>query len=201
METITISTKNHETYSSVSNFFIDYYMTEANGEFVKVYLYLVRLLNSGRAVTVAEIADHFDSTEKDICRAIKYWIKQKVLKLEYTQDKVLTGITLLPLTPKAAKSETTSLLSMLGVDEETDNPNPETAVTEEVKPSKRKATPSKEEADIEEKIEIGAGGAAFLYQIDQGVEYTLGCHADVKEGTVIKLMVYDGEETEVYTTE
>ena len=53
----------------------------------------------------------------------------------------------------------------------------------------------------EEKIEIGAGGAAFLYQIDQGVEYTLGCHADVKEGTVIKLMVYDGEETEVYTTE
>ena len=154
METITISTKNHETYSSVSNFFIDYYMTEANGEFVKVYLYLVRLLNSGRAVTVAEIADHFDSTEKDICRAIKYWIKQKVLKLEYTQDKVLTGITLLPLTPKAARSETTSLLSMLGVDEDTDNPNPETAVTEEVKPSKRKAAPSKEDTDIEEKIEI-----------------------------------------------
>ena len=87
METITISTKNHETYSSVSNFFIDYYMTEANGEFVKVYLYLIRLLNSGRAVTVAEIADHFDSTEKDICRAIKYWIKQKVLKLEYTSEK------------------------------------------------------------------------------------------------------------------
>ena len=53
----------------------------------------------------------------------------------------------------------------------------------------------------EEKIEIGAGGAAILYQIDQGVEYTLGCHADVKEGTDIKLMVYDGEETEVYTTE
>ena len=154
METITISTKNHETYASVSNFFIDYYMTEANGEFVKVYLYLVRLLNSGRAVTVAEIADHFDSTEKDICRAIKYWIKQKVLKLEYTQDKVLTGITLLPLTPKAAKSETTSLLSMLGVDEETDNPTPGTAVTEEVKPSKRKAAPSKEDTDIEEKIEI-----------------------------------------------
>lgn len=118
METITISTKNHETYSSVSNFFIDYYMTEANGEFVKVYLYLVRLLNSGRAVTVAEIADHFDSTEKDICRAIKYWIKQKVLKLEYTSDKILTGIILLPLSPKASKEENESLLSMLGVEDE-----------------------------------------------------------------------------------
>ena len=116
METITISTKNHETYSSVSNFFIDYYMTEANGEFVKVYLYLVRLLNSNRAVTVAEIADHFDSTEKDICRAIKYWIKQKAIKLEYTSDKVLTGITLLPLTARATKNDSETLLSMLGVD-------------------------------------------------------------------------------------
>lgn len=118
METITITTKNHETYSAVSNFFIDYYMTEANGEFVKVYLYLVRLLNSGRAVTVADIADHFNSTEKDICRAIRYWIKEGVLQLEYTKDKVLTGITMLPLTARAPKTPSTSLLSMLGVEEE-----------------------------------------------------------------------------------
>ena len=118
METITITTENHETYSAVSNFFIDYYMTEANGEFVKVYLYLVRLLNSGRAVTIADIADHFNLTEKDICRSIRYWIKQGVLRLEYTSDKVLTGITMLPLTAKTAKKNDDSLLSMLGVDEE-----------------------------------------------------------------------------------
>jgi len=116
VETITISTKNHETYSSVSNFFIDYYMTDANGEFVKVYLYLVRLLNSGRAVTVADIADHFDSTEKDICRAIRYWIKENVVQLEYTSDNVLTGITLLPLTPKSSTDDNSTLLSMLGVE-------------------------------------------------------------------------------------
>lgn len=127
MDTITISTKNHETYSSVSNFFIDYYMTDASGEYVKVYLYLVRLLNSGRAVTIADIADHFESTEKDICRAIRYWIKQKVLKLEYTNDgnsKTLTGITLLPLSPKAAKNESDLLLSMLGVDDNDDREEP-----------------------------------------------------------------------------
>ncbi len=117
METITITTQNHETYSAVSNFFIDYYMTEANGEFVKVYLYLTRLLNSGRAVTVADIADHFNSTEKDICRAIRYWIKEGVLQLEYTKDKVLTGITMLPLTAKALNTGNSSLLSMLGVDD------------------------------------------------------------------------------------
>ncbi|MBQ8085098.1 MAG: DnaD domain protein [Lachnospiraceae bacterium] len=160
METITISTKNHETYSAVSNFFIDYYMTEANGEFVKVYLYLIRLLNSGRAVTVAEIADHFDSTEKDICRAIKYWIKQKALKLEYTSDKILTGITLLPLSPKASKSEPASILSMLGVDDDMENAaskddNVEIAITEEETKTSKRTTYSDIGADtVSEKLEI-----------------------------------------------
>lgn len=119
METITITTENHETYSAISNFFIDYYMAAANGEFVKVYLYLVRLLNSGRAVTVAEIADYFNLTEKDICRAIRYWITEGVLRLEYTADKVLTGITMLPLSAKQSGShKNASLLEMLGVQEE-----------------------------------------------------------------------------------
>lgn len=99
MKTITISTENSETYSSISNFFIDYYMTEANGEFVKVYLYLVRLLNSNSNVTVAEIADHFNLTENDICRAIKYWISRDVLKLHYDGKGRLNGIVLLPLHP------------------------------------------------------------------------------------------------------
>ena len=116
MDTITISTKNKETYSAVSNFFIDYYMTEANGEFVKIYLYLVRLLNSGNAVTVAGIADHFNLTEKDICRAVKYWIKQGVLQLEYTKDKKLTGITLLPLSPKEEDAEDDMLESLFSAD-------------------------------------------------------------------------------------
>ena len=123
METITITTQNQETYSAVSNFFIDYYMTNASGEFVKIYLYLVRLLNSGRAVTVADIADHFNCTEKDICRAIRYWIKEGVLQLEYTKDKVLTGITLLPLTAKPTASEGSSLLAMLGVENDEDATN------------------------------------------------------------------------------
>ncbi len=137
METITITTQNHETYSAVSNFFIDYYMTEANGEFVKVYLYLVRLLNSGRAVTVADIADHFNSTEKDICRAIRYWIKEEVLQLEYTKDKVLTGITMLPLTAKSTITNSPSLLSMLGVEDEHSDED-EIATTIESVPTPKK---------------------------------------------------------------
>jgi len=116
VDTITITTKNKETYSAVSDFFIDYYMTDANGEFVKIYLYLVRLLHSGNAVTVAGIADHFNLTEKDICRAVKYWIKQGVLQLEYTKDKKLTGITLLPLSPKEEDAEDDMLESLFSAD-------------------------------------------------------------------------------------
>lgn len=100
MSYITISTEKNETYSSISNLFIDYYMTHANGEFVKVYLYLVRLMSFKAPVSVADIADHFNLTEKDICRAIKYWITQDVMKLNYNQAGELTGITLLPLKEK-----------------------------------------------------------------------------------------------------
>lgn len=123
MSTIAITTKNRETYSAVSNFFIDYYMTEASGEFVKVYLYLVRLLQNGTAVTVVDIADHFNLTEKDICRAIRYWIRQGVLELEYTSDRVLTGITLLPLQAGKPSGQDDSLLSLLGVTEEAGGKN------------------------------------------------------------------------------
>lgn len=35
--------------TSVSNTFIDEYMSDANGEFVKIYLYLLRLMNAPQA--------------------------------------------------------------------------------------------------------------------------------------------------------
>lgn len=54
--------------------------------------------------------------------------------------------------------------------------------------------------DQEERTsEIMAGGCSVLYGISKGTEYAVGCHANVKEGTEIKLMVYDGEETEPYS--
>ena len=48
----------------VSNVFLDYYMPRANGEFVKIYLYLLRLLGAGQGeLTLAEVADVFSCTE------------------------------------------------------------------------------------------------------------------------------------------
>ena len=117
MKTITISTENSETYSSISNLFIDYYMTEANGEFVKIYLYLIRLLNSNRQVSIAEIADHFNLTEKDICRAIKYWVTKDALRLTFDGKGQPTGIVVLPLkAPDMALSMQSDVVSLLRSD-------------------------------------------------------------------------------------
>lgn len=115
---INITTEKNETYSSISNFFIDYYMTSASGEFVKVYLYLVRLMSSKEPVSVAGIADHFNLTEKDICRSIRYWIEQNVMRLEYDSNGKLTGITLLPLEEKKTNSAAADIdsLSILSAD-------------------------------------------------------------------------------------
>lgn len=188
METITITTENHETYSAVSNFFIDYYMTEANGEFVKVYLYLVRLLNSGRAITIADIADHFNLTEKDICRAIRYWIKQGVLRLEYTSDKVLTGITMLPLTAKAAKENDASLLSMLGVDE--DAATADTAVEQVTA-----AYPASQKTEAEENAEAESTAIRESAAVPKRTAYKASFIESKKEDEDFGNLLY---QTEIY---
>ncbi len=61
----------------VDDEFIDRYMPEANGEYVKVYLYLLR--HSDREVTVLEAADALNHTESDIRRALAYWERMGVL--------------------------------------------------------------------------------------------------------------------------
>lgn len=105
MKTITIASENGETFSSISNFFIDYYMTQANGEFVKIYLYIVRLLEAGQSISIQDIADYFQCTQKDICRAIRYWVDRDILRLEYNQKNELLGITVMHLTPPEQQEE------------------------------------------------------------------------------------------------
>lgn len=61
----------------MANEFIDKYMASANGEYVKVYLYLLR--HREREVEVAEVADALNHTESDIKRAVAYWVRQGVL--------------------------------------------------------------------------------------------------------------------------
>ena len=70
--------------TAVSNAFIDGYMADANGEFVKVYLYLLRLLaDEDKEFSVSFLADKLNNTEKDVVRALCYWEKLNLLQLEY----------------------------------------------------------------------------------------------------------------------
>ena len=80
----------------VSNTFIDCFMPDASGEFVKIYLYLLRVLSSGdRHFNPSAMADKFHYTENDIRRGLSYWEQMHLLQLEYNDANQLTGICLL----------------------------------------------------------------------------------------------------------
>ncbi len=73
----------------VANEFIDKYMAGANGEYVKVYLYILR--HEGQVRDVGQIADALDHTESDVKRAVGYWARLGVLEEESVRDGAETG--------------------------------------------------------------------------------------------------------------
>ena len=106
MARLTIYKDNQENATVVSNLFIDEYMKDANDAQLKVYLYLLRMMNAKQATSVSDIADKFNHTEKDIIRALKYWEKQQLMELDFDQDKTLVGIHM--HTPEEALSHSAS---------------------------------------------------------------------------------------------
>lgn len=73
----------------ISNIFLDRYMVQANGEYVKVYLYLLRCLSeSNKELSVGYLADVLENTESDIIRAIKYWAGQGLLSVTFNGREI-----------------------------------------------------------------------------------------------------------------
>lgn len=98
MAEITLHNDRDTSATYVPNRFIDNFMTAANGEYVKIYLYLLRCMNSADcSFSLSGAADKLEHTEKDIQRALKYWEKMKLLHLEYDKEKKLSGICFLGL--------------------------------------------------------------------------------------------------------
>lgn len=62
----------------ISNDFLDTYLATANGDYIKVYLFMLR--HKGEQFTATDAADALNLTEGDIERAVRYWEKQGVLK-------------------------------------------------------------------------------------------------------------------------
>lgn len=97
MGRLTIYKDNYVDATAVSNIFIDEYMKDANDAQLKIYIYLIRMMNANLSFSLSDIADKFNHTEKDVMRALKYWEKNNLLALEYDESKNLIGIHLLDL--------------------------------------------------------------------------------------------------------
>ncbi|MGL4656391.1 MAG: DnaD domain protein [Sarcina sp.] len=79
----TFMLKNSKTeFTPLSNIFIDKYMTVARGEFVKVYILLLKCTTSGEpGVSSDIIAAKLGLLESDVTNALRYWNNEGVIKL------------------------------------------------------------------------------------------------------------------------
>lgn len=96
MDEITLTSEHEVQVTCISNIFIDEYMPSANGEYVKVYLYLLRCLSDNRTgLNLSKITETFEYTNRDLLRAFGYWERMGLLELTYNEDKQLKNVTLL----------------------------------------------------------------------------------------------------------
>lgn len=105
MKTLTLKNRFQTNATLLPNDFIDNYMIDANGEFVKVYLFLLRHLDDPySSLTISTIADCLNNTENDILRAFRYWESTGLLSVERDAEGKITGLEL----QKSARSGRTS---------------------------------------------------------------------------------------------
>lgn len=155
MKKMTLNSVQKNNVTPVSNVFLDGYMNDANGEFVKVYLYLLRCM-SGTCpdVSLSEIADTLNLTEKDVVRALKYWAKVQVLAVDFEgEHQEPTSITFLPLESTGVTGK-----HSVAVTEPT-GPAPVQAEAAESEPATRSFSPAeikrmKEREDIKQLLYI-----------------------------------------------
>ena len=96
MKSLEIQSSGQCEVTSISTVFFAQYMPRANGEFVKVYLYLVRMSGAGTPpLSLCGIADRLNYTEQDVLRALRYWEAENLLALAYDEEGSLSGITVI----------------------------------------------------------------------------------------------------------
>lgn len=144
MGKLTLSSFQKNNTTAVSNIFLDSYMGDANGEFVKVYLYLLRCMHgtpTGMGISLSDIADRLNLTEKDIVRALRYWNKTDVLNVVFdSQTGEPASVTILAL--DADSNSAASIEPMPGADivYDTSSDNADAPAPSSDKPSAPAAT-------------------------------------------------------------
>jgi len=94
MHEIQLNTDRKDSYTMLPDLFIEQHMPHANGEFVKIYIYLLQLVQQKRGqFSLAETADVFSCTERDITRAIRYWEARGLIEVNRSpEDQTIAGI-------------------------------------------------------------------------------------------------------------
>ena len=92
MSQFQINNKQNMDYTLVANSFIDSFLSDANDAQIKVYLYLLRHINTPHMCSISAMADFFNYSEKDVMRALCYWERKQVLSLSYNNKQELCGI-------------------------------------------------------------------------------------------------------------
>lgn len=91
--TLTLKNRFQGNSTIIENAFIDHYMAKANGEYVKVYLLLLRHLHAeNHALSISALADYLECTEKDVLRAFKHWSKEGLLRIDYDEAGNICGL-------------------------------------------------------------------------------------------------------------
>ena len=99
MNRIQLHTDMPRNITMIPNAFLDHYMARANGEFLKIYLYLLRWAGCPDAdITTASIADFFNMTENDIKRALRFWEQEDLLHIAWDANGNISAICLRPVT-------------------------------------------------------------------------------------------------------
>ena len=101
-----IAIDNLPSATMVPNEFIDRIMPAANGEYVKVFLYLLR--HNGEEITPAHIADALELTEGDVRRALMRWQREGLISVPLDNGKAAQAA---PETPVPAVQEVTESIS------------------------------------------------------------------------------------------
>ena len=93
MKNVHIRTCFPQDVTILSNEFLDRFMPQANGEFVKIYLYLLRASSlTDFRFHLGTIADALNCTDMDVLRALRYWEKTGVLRVRADADNEITEI-------------------------------------------------------------------------------------------------------------
>lgn len=94
MDQILVCANKIPSVTAIRNSFIQKYMPDANGSYVKVYLYLSMCIQSGRLdFSISSLADLMENTENDIIRALQHWEKKNLLKITWHESgEYIVGI-------------------------------------------------------------------------------------------------------------